>query len=496
MANVNRPGVVCYLVCLLLGALLTLSFAPFELWWLGLFSLAGLRLLTSGQSLTGCLTRYYCFALGLFSTGISWIFVSIYEFGGTSEPLAALIVALFVLAWSLTFLPQAWLLHHLENASWSRAGCWFAVTWVLGEALRATVLTGFPWLLVGTAHVSTIFAGWAPLGSVFLVSGVIALFAELLILGLCRPRPGINIVPLAGSLGLLIVTLWVSVIEWTEPKGVLTVAAVQGNLDQRTKWQTHQFAANFDRHWQPTLGLSEADLVVWPEASFTEFRENRPDLLSAMDALVGERGQGLIIGLPDRDENGYTNTALGLGEVDGSYAKRHLVPFGEYVPLEQWLRGVIAFFDLPMSRNRPGSQQQAPLSFKGQPLSLSICYEIAYPHLVRSAATQPMVLVTISNDTWFGDSIGPVQHLQIAQMRALENGRSLLRVTNNGITAAIDHAGEITDVLPRNQQGVLQTELVLVRGDTPYHRFGYGILGAILIFVFLLNIAASRWRSQ
>ena len=114
------------------------------------------------------------------------------------------------------------------------------------------------------------------------------------------------------------------------------------------------------------------------------------------------------------------------------------------------------FFDLPMSRNQPGPQRQAPLSFKGQPLSLSICYEIAYPHLVRSAATQPMALVTISNDTWFGDSIGPVQHLQIAQMRALENGRGLLRVTNNGITAAIDHAGEITDVLPRNQQGVLQ----------------------------------------
>ncbi|MEL0289077.1 MAG: apolipoprotein N-acyltransferase, partial [Gammaproteobacteria bacterium] len=201
MANANPSVFVCHLVCVLLGALLTLSFAPFELWWLGLFSLAGLRLLTSGQSLRGSLTRYYCFALGLFSTGITWIFVSIHEFGGTSEPLAALIVTLFVLAWSLTFLPQAWLLHHLENASWSRAGCWFAVTWVLGEALRATVLTGFPWLLVGTAHVNTIFAGWAPLGSVFLVSGVIALFAELLILGLGRPRLGLNIVPLSGSMG-------------------------------------------------------------------------------------------------------------------------------------------------------------------------------------------------------------------------------------------------------------------------------------------------------
>ena len=494
MASVDRSLFVGHLVCLLLGALLTLSFAPFDLWWLGLFSLAGFRLLTSGQGLAGSLIRYYCFALGLFATGISWIFVSIHEFGDTSQLLAALIVTFFVLAWSLTFLPQAWLLHYLENASWSRAGLWFAVTWMLGEALRATVLTGFPWLLVGTAHVSTIFAGWAPIGSVFLVSAVIALLAELSILGLGRSHRRLNIIPFAGLLAVLVVTFSVSSIEWIQPRGSLAVAAVQGNLDQRTKWRSHQFDSNFDRHWQPTLGLAEADLIVWPEASFTDFRENRPELLRAMEGVVIDRGQGLIIGLPDRDENGYTNSALGLGEVGGSYAKRHLVPFGEYVPLEHWLRGVIAFFDLPMSRNQPGSQVQQPLSFKGQPLSLSICYEIAYPHLVRSAANQPLALVTISNDTWFGNSIGPAQHLQIAQMRALENGRSLLRVTNNGITAAINDAGEVTDFLPRNQQGVLQTELVLVSGDTFYHRFGYGVLGVIFVLAFSLNTAASRWR--
>ena len=165
--------------------LLTLSFAPFELWWLGLFSLAGLRLLTSGQPLTVSLTRYYCFALGLFSTGISWIFVSIHEFGGTSEPLAAMIVTLFVLAWSLTFcLKHGYCITRERQLESSRL--LVCCDLVLGEVLRATVLTGFPWLLVGTAHVGTIFAGWAPLGSVFLVSGVIALFAELLILGLGR----------------------------------------------------------------------------------------------------------------------------------------------------------------------------------------------------------------------------------------------------------------------------------------------------------------------
>ncbi|MEK9747240.1 MAG: apolipoprotein N-acyltransferase, partial [Pseudomonadales bacterium] len=237
-----------------------------------------------------------------------------------------------------------------------------------------------------------------------------------------------------------------------------------------------------------TLGLRDVSLVVWPEAAFTDFQQNRERLIRAMDEEMIRREAGLILGIPGRDDEGYTNTALGLGKAQGQYIKRHLVPFGEYVPLESWLRGVITFFDLPMSRNQPGPREQAPLTLNGITLALSICYEIAYPELVRSAARDPGLLVTISNDTWFGDSIGPWQHLQIAQMRALEMGRDLLRVTNNGVTALIDATGKQIAMLPRNEPGVLVGEVSLYEGKTPFQTWGYRFLWTVLMVAFFANV--------
>lgn len=471
----------------LLGVLLTLSFAPFNLWWLSLFSLLGLRLLTLDLGRRALLVRYYGFALGLNSTGISWIFVSIHEYGGTPVELAVLLVLLFVLAWSLTFLPQAWLLDVLERTHGTAGGLWFAITWTLGELFRSIFLTGFPWLLVGYAHLQTIWSGWAPLGSVYLVSFMLALTAELFVRAVRAPNVRRARGPITGLGVVLGLSLMAYSVSWVAPTNRMSVAGVQGNLDQHTKWYAHQFQNNFDQHWQPTLGLRDVSLVVWPEAAFTDFRQNRESLIQGMDDAMDQRETGLVIGIPGRTDEGYTNTALGLGLANGQYVKRHLVPFGEYVPLESWLRGVIAFFDLPMSRNRAGADQQAPLMLSGMPISLSICYEVAYPELVRSAVSDPGLLITISNDTWFGDSIGPWQHLQIAQMRALENGRDLLRVTNNGVTALVNAKGELLAKLPRNEPGVLIGEMALYDGATPYHAWGPGILWFVLLVAGLMN---------
>ena len=204
-----------------------------------------------GPIVDGSLTRYYCFALGLFSTGISWIFVSIHEFGGTRTSSGADCHALCP-SLVADVLPQARLLHHLRTQLESSR---LLVCCDLGTG-RGAASDGADRVPVASRGYSPCqydLAGWAPLGSVFLVSGVIALFAELLILGWSAPSwaqyraaYGINGFTDGDGMGVRI--------EWTEPRGVLAVAAVQGNLDQRTKWQSHQFDANFDRHWQPTLG--------------------------------------------------------------------------------------------------------------------------------------------------------------------------------------------------------------------------------------------------
>ena len=181
---------------------------------------------------------------------------------------------------------------------------------------------------------------------------------------------------------------------------------------------------------------------------------------------------------------------VGVGEASGRYVKQHLVPFGEYVPLENWLRGIMGIFDLPMSRGSAGDPEQPLLAVKGAQAAMAICYEVIYPELVREQAARADVLLTISNDTWFGESIGPLQHMEMAQMRALENGRWLLRGTNNGVTAIVDHRGTVRHRLPQFSAGVLRGSYRLMTGRTPFSWFG----GAPALILAVLSAVVFTWR--
>ncbi len=156
----------------------------------------------------------------------------------------------------------------------------------------------------------------------------------------------------------------------------------------------------------------------------------------------------------------YFNGITVVGEGAGTYLKQKLVPFGEYVPLQDLLRGLIAFFDLPMSDFARGPADQPLLKAKGYQIAPYICYEVVYPEFAAALAAQSQVLLTVSNDTWFGTSIGPLQHLQMAQMRALESGRWMIRATNNGVTGLIDPYGRIVRQIPQFQQGILRGEVI------------------------------------
>ena len=188
------------------------------------------------------------------------------------------------------------------------------------------------------------------------------------------------------------------------------------------------------------------------------------------------------------------NGTLATGTGSGRYTKRRLVPFGDYVPFEDLLRGLIRFFDLPMSGFRPGARHQGPLDVGVGRAAMGICYEIAYAELMRLSAVEADVLITVSNDTWFGDSIGPPQHMQIARARALENGRWLLRGTNNGITAIVDHRGRVKASLPQFEPGVLAGEFRIMRGHTPYSRYGDGWLVGLCFAGLLLGVLKTQAR--
>ena len=281
--------------------------------------------------------------------------------------------------------------------------------------------------------------------------------------------------------------------DWTElSEEPVSFAAMQGNIPQQIKWdpdflrdQIVAYLGMTEAHWQ-------TDLILWPETAIPIPQDQAGKVIDHIREQLGENST-LITGIPWYGYSGqiedYTfhNSIMAIGNGEGMYHKQKLVPFGEYVPLQGLLRGLIGFFDLPMSSFTPGPEQQAPLVANGMKITPYICYEVAYPDFVAFNARNTDLLLTISNDGWFGDSIGPLQHLQLARMRALETGRYMLRGTNNGVTAIINHKGEITERIPQFERAVLTGEVFTATGSTPYMQTGsWPVLTlAIILIVFI-----------
>ena len=505
------------LLALAAGALLPLAFAPFDFWPLALVSVAVWFHLLDRDGGRGVLLGWL-YGVGKYAVGVSWVYVSIHEYGNAPPWLAVLLVALFVAGLALFTTANGWLFVRIRNVrsrqtkasapmSDAISAAWFVVLFVGFEWLLTWFLTGFPWLLLGYAFLDTPLAGLAPVGGVLLMSLFVVTTAVAFVLLARAVRGGLRLTDAftwpATLLLLLVLLPWLigaglAQVQWSTQGQARTAALMQGNVAQSVKWQPETRDPIIDRYLSLTEPHWGTDLILWPEAALTVFAHEAPELLARLDRRGRDTGSGLILGIPGVEvrpgnEVVFHNTTIGLGTASGRYVKRRLVPFGEYVPLEALLRGLITFFDLPMSHAEAGDWQQPLLSIEGRPAAMAICYEVVYPGLMRADAD---VLLTVSNDTWFGDSIGPRQHLQMARMRALENGRWLLRATNDGITAIVDPQGRVTARLPRSEQGVLTGEYHSMAGRTPYNRFGEGpLLVALVVAAALLVLGPRRARA-
>ena len=482
----HQQPLVGHIIALLSGAILPLALAPLGIWPVAIVSLTAFLFTLDVKSSRAIVLRYYLFSVGMYGVGVSWIFVSINVYGGASYLLAAFLVLFFVLSYSLTSLVAAFIHVNVSNRLIA-----FPAIWVFLEWFRSWFLTGFPWLYVGYSHLDSPLAGYAPIWGVFGLSFLTALSAALLV-GLRRHNWPIHLIVFGAIWGAG--SFVAAKLNWVESTGqVASVAAVQGNIEQHTKWRRESVGPILTTYVDLTEDVWGRDIIVWPEAAITLFRENAAMVLDDLSHRGKETGSTLVLGIPDRDSEGhFLNAAIAVGDGSGAYQKRQLVPFGEYVPFENLLRGLITFFDLPMSHNRAGPDDQEPLLAGDWRLSLSICYEVVYPELVRQTVDLPDLLVTISNDTWFGESIGPKQHLQMARMRAAENGRDMIRATNNGVTALIDYRGRVQSELVPNAPGVLTGELSIMKGETPYHRFGQWPVLAFSLLI-LATLAGKRY---
>jgi len=489
---ITRPGWPGNLLALVAGTLTTLSLAPFDIWPLALLSVALLYLGLRETAAKQAAQRGWCYGFGLFASGVSWVYVSIHDFGAASPALAGLLTLGFVAGLALFFALLGWLWVRLLRNRHSALGdaLAFAALWLALDALRGWILTGFPWLYIGYSQLDGPLAGLAPLGGVWLLSFAVALSATLLA---AIPRLLADKARLAAAVVLLL-SPWLAGLAlkdhaWTTSKGEpLTVAAVQGNVAQSMKWDPKKLEMQLLLYRDMTFGSRPADLIVWPETAVPILKDHAEGYLTMMAGFANQRESALITGVPVRQPNAagelrYYNGLTSTGDGAGTYLKQKLVPFGEYVPLQDLLRGLIAFFDLPMSDFARGESGQPLLQAKGLQIAPYICYEVVYPEFAAGLAAQSDLLLTVSNDAWFGRSIGPLQHLQMAQMRALEAGRWMIRATNNGITVLIDPYGQITEQIPQFEQAVLYGEVTPMQGLTPYLRWRSWPLIAVCVLL-------------
>lgn len=478
------------------GAVFPLALAPFSFWPMAIVSASVLFWALVEQTPKQAFIKAAVFGFGVFFAGVSWVYVSIHDHGYIAAPAALFGTVLFCLFLAFLFAAPFTLSAFIPQTALSQI-LGLAAIWVLSEWMRGWIFTGFPWLYAGYSHTDTWLNGWAPLGGVLWLSFVSALIsglaAQLLIKkSFSRSLSMVSVVILV----LIAAGYALQKVEWTEAtEQPLSVVLVQPNIEQEDRWSIAEQGGILDQLRQQTEPHWGADLIIWPEGAIPALPRQVMDYLIEVDNLARVNQTALFTGIPTQDARNrrYYNSMLALGDSRGQYDKTRLVPFGEYVPLENFLRGLNRFFDLPMSSFSLGSADQGLLTAKGQSIATAICYEIAYPNLVAKSAADASMILTVSNDAWFGHSIAPQQHMQMARMRALENGKPMLRGTNNGITALVDYRGGIYQQLDQFSAGELSGSIQPRTGQTLFSRWGsWPIVIASLIICAGLVLSRRR----
>lgn len=494
--NINPGNILAFFA----GCLLTLAFAPFSLFPLAIFSPAILLWLWLPVTPKQAFWRGWLYGLGFFGTSVYWVFISIHTFGNAPIPLAALITGCFIALLALFPALNGYLLNRFfPEKNGRKMICAFPAIWVLLEWIRSWFCTGFPWVLLGDSQLYSPLKGFAPIYGVYGVSLAVLICSGILVHAICNSIKG-KYKSVYGSLFSFIL-VWLiggglTFIVWTHPQGKpIQVSLVQGNIPQDIKWSPEHLQPTLDSYLSLTRAHWNSQIIIWPEDAIPLPLQNAISFVSQLDIEAREHHVSLITGIPvKKDNNGdYYNAVIVIGASTDAYLKHQLVPFGEYTPIPSLLKPVMGFFDIPMSNLTASTGKPKPMIVDGVKIATFICYEIAYPELVVSQGTDIGMLLTVSNDAWFGHSIASAQHLAIAQMRALEMGRPLLFVSNTGITAIIKPNGMIQSAAPMDKTAVLTDSVQPTQGKTLWQRRS---MDAILILLFLLLVSTIKHQRR
>lgn len=497
------------LLSLAAGLSLVFAYAPFSLWWVPFISIPLWFNVLTNSSPKDAKKYGFIFGFGWFASGISWVHVAIDQFGGL--PLVVSLFLMLLLCLYLSIFPALASYLSVKLSMNKRVNLWlFSSAWLITEYLRGSLLTGFPWLSLGYTQIDSPLAAFAPIIGEFGLNSIVL----LLCIAIFQLIKRIQTIPSLSLLLLIVISSFiVNNFAWVSSKNkTVKIALVQGNIKQEIKWAPEQEWPTMLKYLDLTRINYDADIIIWPESAITALEPMAQDFLAMANKSSALQNSAIITGILNYnfETKEYFNNLVVLGkkhstDTEGNYtynhqnrySKYHLLPIGEFVPFQEWLRPIAPLFNLPQSSFSAGKYVQPNLIAKDMTILPLICFEIAFPaQLAANLLNTTDMILTVSNDSWFGDSHGPHQHLDIARMRALEFGRPLLRSTNNGVTAAIDHKGNIINVIPQFTENVLRAEIKLVDGLTPYAKWGQYSQWFIPLFTLIILLISGIHRQK
>lgn len=488
------------LAAVLLGALATLAFPPWDIYPLALLAVAGMVWLWHEATPRRAALLGLLFGLGHFLTGIYWVFISTHIYGGAPLWMGLLLTLLLssygavhmaLTGWLATWkrLPSTWLWALLQVPA----------AWLLAELLRDWhQVWSFPWLSLGYAFTDSPLAILAPVLGVHGMTLVAVLLGGALWL-LLRGKQGERIAAALVVLGTG-ASLWLLPApgHWTEPAGKpLDLALVQGDIAQEKKWLPSERKPTLQLYRGLTLELlrqhPQTRLIIWPEAAIPLLYNDVHDnfMVDLHDWALGEE-LTVLTGILHRRKGGIYNTMRAVGVDTGVYRKRHLVPFGEFFPVPDFMRSFMKGINLDYEDLRHGELIQPLVTVRNIPMGISICFEDAFGRDIRRDMPAAQLLINVTNDAWFNDSSAPHQHLQIARLRAIETGRQLVRVSNRGVSGLIDTDGQLVAQTPMFEALYLAMAAQPHSGETPFSRWGDLPLRWLALLVLLAVLLVGR----
>jgi len=473
-----------YFIPFFFGFIGIFSFAPFSLKPLIIISYA--YLIKELAFKASSLKQLIMWSIGHWGFGMSWLIVSVYYYGNTSI-VVSLVIFILLIFFLTVFFSLPLLIIRTNFFQESRYDNYKFIPlvislFVLNEWSMYYLLYGVPWLIPGVVFLDTITQNIFPFFGVLSASIFIYTFSTLIAISWHNNKKNLLVISMF-TLLFFIPNFYERISDGSQIK----VSIVQPSSDPFLKYKS-----NYKNKLEDNL-LSlihevdtDSDLIVLPEAelpyayesnNFSDFKKR----ISLDKTIIG--------GIWHVSEGNLFNSMVNF-ELGGVYNKVHLVPFGEFIPLISSLRGLISFFDMPMSDVTRGQYNQESMliglnpKIQAAPL---ICFDIAFGNTVRKSNISSLFMINISNDTWFGNSIGPHQHLEIARVRSIENNRWMIRATNDGFSAIIDNNGTIVDKLEKGISGVLNSSIRLEKRRTIYSKYGYVLPYLVALLIILIS---------